>query len=89
MSTAIDSKFAELKETIDLRRGSGLDAALKVVLNNSGKVLMDQIRATVTEADQEEIDLLKTPGRGSTCQCRYDHGDHHVGRVARRKPRLR
>jgi methyl-accepting chemotaxis protein len=59
LKTLIDSKFAELKETIDLRRSSGVDAALKIVLNNSGKTLMDQIRAAVGDADQEEVDLLK------------------------------
>ena len=55
----IDSKFAELKETIDLRRSQGLDAALKIVLTNAGKTVMDQIRALVGEADQEEIDRLR------------------------------
>jgi methyl-accepting chemotaxis protein len=59
ISSAIDGKFAELKETIDLRRGPGLEAALKIVLNNSGKSIMDQIRNQVADADQEEIDLLK------------------------------
>ena len=55
----IDTKLAELKETIDLRRSQGLDAALKIVLTNAGKAAMDQIRAVVGEADQEEIDLLR------------------------------
>jgi methyl-accepting chemotaxis protein len=59
LSPLIDAKLAELKETIELRRTRGLQAALKIVLNNSGKTLMDQIRAVVAEADQEEVDLLK------------------------------
>ena len=59
LSPLIDSKFAELKETIDLRRSQGFDAALKIVLGNTGKMLMDQIRALAGEADQEEIELLK------------------------------
>ena len=59
LGSMIDGKFAELKETIDLRRGPGLEAALKVVLNNSGKSIMDQIRNLAADADQEEIDLLK------------------------------
>lgn len=55
----IDTKLAELKETIDLRRSQGFDAALKVVLTNAGKVTMDRIRGLVAAADQEESDLLK------------------------------
>jgi methyl-accepting chemotaxis protein len=59
LSPLIDAKSAELKQTIDLRRTEGLDAATKVVLSNVGKTTMDQIRAIVAEADQEEKDLLK------------------------------
>jgi methyl-accepting chemotaxis protein len=55
----IDAKLAELKQTIDLRRAQGFDAAVKVVLNNTGKTFMDQIRALVSEADLEEQNLLK------------------------------
>jgi methyl-accepting chemotaxis protein len=59
ISPLIDAKLAELKETIDLRRTQGLDAATKVVLSNAGKTYMDQIRAIIAEADHEERDLLK------------------------------
>ena len=55
----IDAKLAELKQTIDLRRTNGLDAAAKVVLSNAGKGYMDQTRAIVADADQEERALLK------------------------------
>jgi methyl-accepting chemotaxis protein len=55
----IDQKLAELKQTIDLRRTQGFDAALKVVETNVGKTYMDEARAIVTEADQEERGLLK------------------------------
>jgi methyl-accepting chemotaxis protein len=55
----IDAKMAELKQTIDLRRTDGLDAALKIVVSNVGKSYMDQARAIVAEADHEEKDLLK------------------------------
>jgi methyl-accepting chemotaxis protein len=59
LSPLIDTKLAELKQTIDLRRTQGLDAAIKVVLTNAGKVTMDQARALIAEADHEEKDLLK------------------------------
>jgi methyl-accepting chemotaxis protein len=58
-SPLIDVKLAELKQTIDLRRNQGLDAATKVVLTNAGKGAMDQLRALLAEADQAERDLLK------------------------------
>jgi CHASE3 domain sensor protein len=59
MTPLIDSKLAELKRTIDLRRNQGFDAALKVVLTNEGKSAMDQIRGIVAEADQENQALLQ------------------------------
>src|SRR5579862_3858985 len=53
----VDRKFAELKETIELRRSRGFEAAQKVVATDAGKVFMDQIRGIVGEADQEERSL--------------------------------
>jgi methyl-accepting chemotaxis protein len=59
LSPLIDEKAAELKTTIDLRKSQGFDAAAKFVATNQGKVVMDQIRAIIGQADQEEADLLK------------------------------
>src|ERR1700728_4371028 len=59
LSQPVDKKLAELRQTIDLRRTQGLDAALKVVVTNVGKIYMDDARAIVADADQEERDLLK------------------------------
>ena len=59
VSPLIDSKLAELNQTITLRKNQGFDAALKVVLTNEGKTVMDQIRSVVTEADREEQSLLQ------------------------------
>ena len=53
------SKFAELKETIDLRRSKGLEAALPVVLTDKGKKAMDDTRKLINEMANEEDDLLK------------------------------
>jgi methyl-accepting chemotaxis protein len=55
----VDAKLAELKRTIDLRRGQGFDAALKVVVTGEGKKAMDDIRTLVAAMDQEERDLLQ------------------------------
>jgi CHASE3 domain sensor protein len=55
----IESKLAELKQTIDLRHNEGFDAAAKIVTTDRGKIVMDQIRGIAGEADQEEQNLLK------------------------------
>jgi len=44
LSQPIDNKLAELKQTIELRRTQGFDAALKVVETNVGKAYMDEAR---------------------------------------------
>jgi methyl-accepting chemotaxis protein len=59
MSPLIDGKLSELKTTIELRRTQGLDAALKIVQDNNGKILMDRIRATVADADRHAVDALR------------------------------
>jgi signal transduction histidine kinase/CheY-like chemotaxis protein/CHASE3 domain sensor protein len=53
----IDAKLAELKETIDLRRAQGAEAALAVVTTDRGKIEMDKIRAQLAAMDQEEAGL--------------------------------
>jgi CheY-like chemotaxis protein/signal transduction histidine kinase/CHASE3 domain sensor protein len=53
----IGAKLAELKETIDLRRRTGIDAALAVVTSDRGKQEMDAIRAQLDLMQQEEARL--------------------------------
>lgn len=55
----VKDKFAELEETIVLRRKQGFDAALDVVLTDKGKAIMDNIRAIMTEMTAEEMKLLE------------------------------
>jgi len=57
----IENKFAELKETITLRRDEtkGFEAALQVVKENKGKKLMDDMRKVIADMDDEEYSLLK------------------------------
>ncbi|HVI88516.1 MAG TPA: CHASE3 domain-containing protein [Dongiaceae bacterium] len=59
MQAPLDAKVAELKQTVDLRRSQGFDAAEKVVSTGQGKSYMDQIRSIIAEADAEEASLLK------------------------------
>ncbi|HZZ30453.1 MAG TPA: CHASE3 domain-containing protein, partial [Phenylobacterium sp.] len=53
----IDAKLAELRQTIDLRRTKGPDAALAVVTTGHGKAEMDAIRAQADAMRQEELRL--------------------------------
>jgi CheY-like chemotaxis protein/signal transduction histidine kinase/CHASE3 domain sensor protein len=53
----IGSKLAELRQTIDLRRTQGLEAALAVVSSDRGKAEMDAIRAQLAAMAQEETGL--------------------------------
>ncbi len=56
----IAKKFAELQETIDLRKTTGFDAAAQVVLTNQGKELMDQIRTTIQQMQSQQSEQLQT-----------------------------
>jgi methyl-accepting chemotaxis protein len=58
LAPLVQSKLAELKETIDLRGTRGFEAALAVVLTNKGKAVMDQIRAVTQAMSSEESSLL-------------------------------
>jgi methyl-accepting chemotaxis protein len=55
----VASKLAELKRVIDLRRSTGFDAALKVMLTGDGKRFMDDLRRVLGQMDAEERELLK------------------------------
>ncbi|WP_184334630.1 response regulator [Povalibacter uvarum] len=59
LKTLIEGKLAELSQTIQLRQNGSNAAALELVRSDSGKVVMDQIRALTTEMVQEEQTLLR------------------------------
>jgi len=54
----VDAKFTEMQSTIDVRRTQGFDAARDIVLSDKGKVVMDQIRATLGDLVGAEQTLL-------------------------------
>jgi methyl-accepting chemotaxis protein len=54
----VNSKFAELQETIDLRRTRGFGPAEQVVVTDKGKNVMDSIRKVIGEMTEEETTLL-------------------------------
>jgi methyl-accepting chemotaxis protein len=59
MEPIIAEKFAELKQTIDLRREKGIEPAAKVVAGGEGKKAMDNLRQVLAQVEQEERGLLK------------------------------
>lgn len=59
LESLITQKFAELNETIELRRNQGFAAAQQVVKTDRGKLIMDRIRQLVDEMKQNENQLLK------------------------------
>src|SRR5579871_6454055 len=59
LSPLVDALLAHFKDTIELRKASGFDAAMKQMVSNKAKFNMDQIRAVVGEALQEETELLQ------------------------------
>jgi methyl-accepting chemotaxis protein len=57
-----EGKFAVLQETIDARqdKAKGFATALRIVLTDNGKIVMDDIRKTIDEMTGEENALLQT-----------------------------
>ena len=55
----INAKFAELKQTIDLRKQGQQEQALKVVAAGVGKRTLDELRLVLAEMDRGERDLRK------------------------------
>ena len=58
MNQAIVGILAELRDTIELRKTKGFEPAIAVVTADRGKRLIDQMRALLTEMEQEEQRLL-------------------------------
>jgi methyl-accepting chemotaxis protein len=53
-----DSKFEELKQTIEARRSDGFEAARLLIVRSSGKEMMDRMRSITGEMREKEHDLL-------------------------------
>ncbi|MES2366968.1 MAG: CHASE3 domain-containing protein [Pseudomonadota bacterium] len=59
LAPLIAAKLSELKETIDLRKSKGFEAALQVVRTDKGKQVMDDIRKLIATMGNEEKKLLE------------------------------
>ena len=58
LKLTIDKKIDELKQTIELRKLIGFEAAKEIVDNDSGKIFMDTMRLQISELRDEELRLL-------------------------------
>ena len=54
----IEAKLAELNQTITLRQSHGFNAALPIILCNRGKIVMDNIRATALDIENQQKNLV-------------------------------
>ncbi|MGB6528246.1 MAG: CHASE3 domain-containing protein, partial [Candidatus Nitrosopolaris sp.] len=54
----IEAKLAELNQTITLRQSHGINDVLPIILSNRGKVLMDKIRATSLDIQNQQDSML-------------------------------
>jgi PAS domain S-box-containing protein len=66
LRSLLDKKQAELASTIELRRVQGFGAAQAVVLNDTGKLFMDQARAIVRDTEltaRHHLDVLRDNAR--------------------------
>ncbi|HYM12728.1 MAG TPA: CHASE3 domain-containing protein [Bryobacterales bacterium] len=59
LQTVANGKLAELRQTMELRKQKGFDVALKEVLTDKGKALMDDARRVVRDMEEEENRRLK------------------------------
>lgn len=64
-------KLAELKQTVGVRRQSGLDAAKPIILSDRGKKLMDDIRGLVDQMQGREQELLRSSQNTSDLRARW------------------
>lgn len=55
----IDEKFEEMQQTIDVRQRAGFESAQAIVLADTGKVVMDEIRGILDAIRADEEQLLE------------------------------
>lgn len=71
LKIAIDSKLAELQQTIELRRQKNLAAALRVVKTGRGRQIMDDIRQQVAVMTAAENQLLQARSQESQASVNF------------------
>ncbi|MEG4107334.1 CHASE3 domain-containing protein [Microcoleus sp. S13_C5] len=71
LKIAIDSKLAQLQETINLRRKQNLAAAVRQVKTDRGKQIMGDIRQQIAAMTAEETHLLQQRARESQASANW------------------
>jgi PAS domain S-box-containing protein len=54
----VDAKLTELREIIEMRRSQGLEAVHTLMATGKGKVLSEEIRTRMIDAEEDELRLL-------------------------------
>ena len=60
-----EAKLAELNQTITLRQLHGINAALPIMLSNTGKALMDKSQAITVAIQSQQNNMLDLDTRQS------------------------
>jgi PAS domain S-box-containing protein len=71
IETLTEKKFAQLKETIALRKDEGFAAALQAVLTAHSEGIMDEIQNIVRDMENEEWQLLTTRTAAAKASARH------------------
>jgi PAS domain S-box-containing protein len=66
----IDQKMAELRKTIELRRTGGLNAAVPIIQEGSGKRVMDELREVIGDLHAREMAAVRTDASWSDATTR-------------------
>jgi len=59
LTPLVSDRLAELRNSVELRRNKGFEAARGVMLTDKGKKTMDEIRKVLGEMESDERELLK------------------------------
>jgi methyl-accepting chemotaxis protein len=82
LETLFNERLGLIKQTIEIRRSQGPEAALKLVATGRGKQFMDDIRKLLEAMEQEERDLLKVRNESADASARTAKGTILFGSIA-------
>jgi methyl-accepting chemotaxis protein len=85
LKSLVETKIAELGETIALRKGTagdaGFNAALEVVKTDKGKQVMDEIRGLIGQMKADEMNLLDQRNREAEARASTSQATVIVGTI--------
>jgi PAS domain S-box-containing protein len=71
LKALINLKLAELRQTIELRRQSEMEAAMPILASDRGREIMDEIRSLVARMQGREQELLRSRQNASDLIARW------------------